>query len=112
MTDANVSHRTLSCPALCLRQFGVSDGGIAHTIEDSASFPEHFGKEVLLGMLEESAALVLRNKRAGATEEAKRVKEFLAQWSRFDWTKRLAANQAAAASSSTPMGPAAAQSSR
>lgn len=75
-------------------EFGTRGGGIVHQIEDREKFSENFGKEILLeGVLGEPAAFLLRGKRAGATEEAKRVRDFQATWKKFDWTQRLTANQ-------------------
>jgi len=70
-------------------EFGISDGGIAHVIEDHTKFPKSFGGEVICGILEQPSQLLIRGKRAGAAEESRRVKAFIQAWSKYDWTQRL-----------------------
>ncbi len=69
--------------------FGM-EGGYAHVIEDESLVSKDFGLEVMAGMIDEPFQFILRQKPERPDQEAARVKAFAAQWSRFDWTLKLA----------------------
>lgn len=62
-------------PYFCV-EFG-EDGGFAHTIEDREQWPENFGKEILCGMLQLPAPIVMRQKRENHGKEVARARKFL-----------------------------------
>ena len=59
-------------------------------IEDEKLFEKDFGLEVMAGMFEEPFQFIVRQRPERPEQEAQRVKDFVKQWGRFDWTKRLA----------------------
>jgi hypothetical protein len=65
------------------------NGGYGHIIEDSASWEEWFGKEVLAGMLDLPPDVWRRPKWADRRDEKRRLESFRAGWEEFDWTKAL-----------------------
>ena len=72
---------------------GVDSASYAHVIEDESRFPNHFGHEVLCGIIGEPPELLLRKRKERSDVLHERVKSFKEKWKRFDWTRRLLKNQ-------------------
>ncbi|KAL1924358.1 uncharacterized protein VTP21DRAFT_7393 [Calcarisporiella thermophila] len=68
--------------------FGL-DKGFGHVIEDRSSFPDHFGREILGGMLDLPPSLWRRPKRMDSRGGRERVREFMTKWKDYDWTVAL-----------------------
>jgi Protein similar to CwfJ C-terminus 2 len=84
----NPSYLSISSCSYFHVEFALS-GGYAHVIENEARFPEHFGPEIVAGMLQLGPEVWLRPKRIGFEKERIQVLEFLKQWKAFDWTSQL-----------------------
>ncbi|KAJ1627704.1 CwfJ C-terminus 2-domain-containing protein-like protein [Pavlovales sp. CCMP2436] len=71
-------------------EFGL-ERGFAHHIEDEATFPLDFGRQVLEGMLEsDDAGIPLHARRKLSAEaQAQNVLAFRCDFEPFDWTKLL-----------------------
>ena len=67
-------------------EFGL-DRGFAHVIENEDSWPVHFGRDVIAGMMEMDRNR--QNVRDRFEDEKERVKEFAQRWAPHDWTLQL-----------------------
>ncbi|KAI8802729.1 CwfJ C-terminus 1-domain-containing protein-like protein [Cladochytrium replicatum] len=65
------------------------NGGLGHVIENEESWPAWFGQEVVGGMLELPTDKWRRPKRVGQRENAPILKDFLSNWTKYDWTAHL-----------------------
>ncbi|GBG86214.1 hypothetical protein CBR_g41119 [Chara braunii] len=70
-------------------EFGLQ-GGYCHVIDDESSFKSHFGRDVLIGMLDLPPEDMHRRPAHEHVERQKRaVRDFVRQWEPYDWTKML-----------------------
>ncbi len=71
-------------------EFGLRDGFV-HVIDDVSKWNPHFGRDVLIGLLQLPGEWTRqRQRRPSAHEQAAHVAEFLKAWAPHDWTKQLA----------------------
>ena len=64
--------------------FGIEDG-YAHVIENSESFPDHFAKEIIGGILDLDPMQWRRPKKDDLTQQSRKVLEFSKIWKGFDY---------------------------
>lgn len=70
-------------------EFGLRDGFV-HVIDEPEKWNPHFGRDVLIGLLDLPGEWTrARVRRPSAPEQAAAVKEFSAAWAPHDWTKQL-----------------------
>ena len=70
-------------------EFGLRDGFV-HVIDEPEKWNVHFGRDVLIGLLDLPGEWThARARRPSAPEQAAAVKEFSAQYAPHDWTKQL-----------------------
>ena len=61
-----------------------------HVIDEPEKWNPHFGRDVLIGLLDLPGEWTrARVRRPSAPEQAAAVKEFSAAWAPHDWTKQL-----------------------
>lgn len=70
-------------------EFG-RDGGFAHVIEEEASFPLFFGKEIIGGMLDLEPRFWRKPPKESFEQHKKKVLKFAELWKPYDWTSKLA----------------------
>ena len=72
-------------------EFGL-DGGYGHIIEDQDLFPQHFGREVVGGLLDLEPRLWLKPRRDDFEKQKAKVLQLSQWWEPYDWTQRLRQN--------------------
>ncbi|XXQ35993.1 Cwf19-like C-terminal domain-containing protein [Plasmodiophora brassicae] len=67
-------------------EFGDDRSGFAHVIEDESKFSKDFGREIVCGLLEEPASIVLRAKNEPRELQSRRVDQLKEMLQPYDWT--------------------------
>lgn len=70
-------------------EFGLHDGFV-HVIDDVGNWNPHFGRDVLIGLLDLPGEWTrARQRRPSLAESQAQVKDFVKEWAPHDWTAQL-----------------------